>query len=72
MRDKKMQITKLDYPVCGKKKYRVIYNNKEYTCYLVPFGDNLVVTGDGNAENFKDITMTKLGTRIMIACHKAD
>ena len=72
MRDKIMQITKLDYPVCGKKKYRVIYNNKEYTCYLVAFRENLVVTGDGSAENFKDITKTELGTRIIIECHKAD
>ena len=67
-----MKIIKLEYPVCGKKKYRVIHNNKIYTCYLVPFGDNLVVTGDGNTENFKDITMTELGTRIIIECHKAD
>lgn len=65
-----MQITRMEYPVCGKKKYKVIHNNKEYTCYLVSFGNNLVVTGDGNAENFEDITMTELGTKIIIECLK--
>lgn len=67
-----MQITRMEYPVCGKKKYRVIHNNKEYTCYLVSFGNNLVVTGNGNTENFKDITDTNLGTEIIIACSNAN
>lgn len=63
-----MQVTRIEYPVCGKKKYRVIHNKEEYTCYLVSFGNNLVVTGNGNAENFEDITMTNLGAEIIIAC----
>lgn len=67
-----MQITRMEYPVCGKKKYNVIHNNKEYTCYICSCMPNLVVTGDGNAENFEDITMTELGTRIVIACYHAD
>lgn len=67
-----MQITRMEYPACGKKKYRVIHNNKEYTCYICSCMPNLVVTGDGNAENFEDITMTELGLRIAIECCKAD
>lgn len=65
-----MQITRMEYPVCGKKKYKVIHNNKEYTCYICSCMPNLVVTGDGNAENCEDITMTELGSRIAIECSK--
>lgn len=67
-----MQITRVEYPVCGKRKYKVIHNGKEYTCYLCSCMPNLVVTGDGNTGDFEDITYTNLGARIVIACYHAD
>lgn len=67
-----MQITRMEYPVYGKKKYKVIHNGKEYTCYLDTWNGNLVVTGDGNAENFENITNTKLGMEIILNCYHVD
>ena len=67
-----MQIERVDYPVTGKHKYKVIHNGKEYICYLCSGTPNLVITGDGYTENFEDITHTNLGARIMIACYHAD
>lgn len=67
-----MKITRVEYPVSYKKKYKVIHNNKEYTCYLDTWSENLVVTGDGNAENFDDITNTKLGMEIISKCYHVD
>lgn len=65
-----MEITRLNYPIRSKKKFKVIHNKEEYTCYLYPCG-NCVVTGNGNTENFKDITDTNLGAEIIIACSNA-
>lgn len=67
-----MEITRVEYPVSYKKKYRVIHNNKEYTCYLDTWNGNLVVTGDGNAEDFENITDTKLGMEIILKCYHID
>ena len=67
-----MQIERVCYPVTGKRKYKVIHNDKDYTCYLCSCMPNLVVTGDGRTEDFEDITHTNLGARIMIACYHAD
>jgi hypothetical protein len=67
-----MKITKLSYLTTGKKKYNIIHNGKEYTCYICSCMPNLVVTGNGNTENFEDITNTNLGAKIMIGCYHAD
>ena len=67
-----MQITKMEYPVCGAKKYKVIHNGKEYSCYIKSCTNNLVVTGNGNEEIYKDITNTNLGAEIIIACYNSD
>lgn len=32
-----MVIKEVTYPVNGKKKYLVLHNGKEYTCYIHPF-----------------------------------
>lgn len=64
-----MKITEIEYPLNYKKKYKIIHNKKRYTCYLDSWNGNLVVTGDGNTKNFKDITYTKLGTEIILKCH---
>ena len=66
-----MEITKMEYPISYKRKYKVIHNGQEYTCYLDIWNGNLVVTGDGNTEDFKDITNTKLGMEIILHCYNA-
>ncbi len=65
----KFQITEIPYPATGKRKYRVIHNNKEYSCYLCSCMPNIVITGNGNTGNFEDITYTNLGAKIIIACY---
>lgn len=67
-----MEITRVKYPVSYKKKYKVIHKGKEYTCYLDAWSGNLVVTGDGNAENFENITNTNLGMEIILNCYHVD
>jgi hypothetical protein len=66
-----MQITEVYYPPFTKtKKYKVIHNGKEYSCYRNSFKGNNVFTGNGQAENCKDITHTRLGMEIILACGK--
>ena len=65
-----MQITQVPYPATGKRKYNIIHNGKQYTCYLQSFSYDLVVTGNGNAEDYEDITDTELGRKIILACLK--
>lgn len=67
-----MEVTRVEYPVSYKRKYKVVHNGKRYTCYLDPWNGNLVCTGDGIAEDCKDITNTKLGMEIILTCHHAD
>ena len=61
-----MNITKIN-----NKKYSVIHNGKTYTCYIDAWNGNLVVTGNGNTKDFKNITNTKLGMEIILACNNA-
>ena len=63
-----MEITRVNYPVTGKRKYKVIHKGQEYTCYLQSFSYDIVVTGDGNTEDYMDITDTHLGREIVLAC----
>ena len=66
-----MEITKMEYPICYKRKYKVIHDGQEYTCYLDIWNGNHVVTGDGNTEDFEDITNTKIGMEIILHCYNA-
>ena len=58
-----MIIKEVTYYVNGKKKYSVLYNGKEYTCYIHPFMSPgyTVCTGNG-----QDITETCLGSEIFL------
>lgn len=64
-----MIIKKIPYKASGTRKYNVTHNGKEYTCYLNPYNGDLVVTGNGKNENYKDISDTTLGLKIALACH---
>lgn len=64
-----MVIKKISYKASGTRKYNVTHNGKEYTCYLNPYNGDLVVTGNGKNENYKDISDTTLGLKIALACH---
>lgn len=64
-----MIIKKIPYKASGTRKYSVMHNGKEYTCYLNPYNGDLVVTGNGKNENYKDISDTTLGLKIALACH---
>lgn len=64
-----MVIKKIPYKAKGTRKYSVMHNGKEYTCYLNPYNGDLVVTGDGQSTVYRDISDTKLGTKIVLACH---
>lgn len=64
-----MVIKKIPYKASGTRKYNVTHNGKEYTCYLNPYNGDLVVTGNGKNENYKDISDTTLGLKIALACH---
>ena len=66
--EKTMNITRVDYPVKGTKKYQVIHNNKEYTCYLNCYNGNYVCSGNGKSINCTDITDTNLGAEIILEC----
>lgn len=66
---KTMVIKKLPYKANGTRKYSVIHNKKEYTCYLNPYNGNSVVTGDGQSAIYKNISGTTLGIKIALACH---
>ena len=70
MKQNTMKITQLPYPVPSKRKYSVIHNGKQYTCYLQSFSYDIVVTGDGNSTDSKIITDTQLGRRIVLECLK--
>ena len=65
-----MTVNEVPYPVNGKKKYSVLYNGKEYTCYIHPFMSPgyTVCTGNGKDNTFKDITVTRLATEIFLHC----
>lgn len=65
-----MIIKKVNYPVSNKRKYSVIHNDKEYTCYLDCWNENFVCTGNGKTSDCKDITNTKLGMSIILECNK--
>ena len=62
----------MEYPVSYKRKYRVIHDGKEYSCYLDIWNGNIVITGDGNTGDFEIITNTKLGMEIILNCYKAN
>ena len=64
-----MIIKKIPYKASGTRKYNVMHNGKEYTCYLNPYNGNSVVTGDGQNATYRDISDTTLGTEIVLACH---
>ena len=64
-----MIIKKIPYKASGTRKYNVMHNGKEYTCYLNPYNGNSVVTGNGKNSACKDISDTILGIEIMLACH---
>lgn len=65
-----MTVKEVPYPVNGKKKYSVIHNGKEYTCYVHPFMNPgySVFTGNGNDNTCKDIIGTRLATEIFLHC----
>ena len=67
-----MKITRVEYLVNYKRKYKVIHKGKEYTCYLDTWNGNLVVTGNGNTKDFENITDTKLGMEIILKCYHVD
>lgn len=64
-----MIIKKIPYKSSGTRKYNVMHNGKEYTCYLNPYNGNLVITGNGQNANYRDISDTTLGLKIALACH---
>ena len=64
-----MKITQVPYLATDTKKYNVIHNEKQYTCYLKSFSYDTVVTGDGESDG-KIITDTDLGRKIILACLK--
>lgn len=64
-----MIIKKIPYKSSGTRKYNVMHNGKEYTCYLNPYNGNSVVTGDVQSTAYKDISDTTLGLKIALACH---
>lgn len=64
-----MKIEQKEYPIKSTRKYSVIHNGEEYTCYLNCFNGNLVVSGDGNSRNYRNITDSRLGMEIILACH---
>lgn len=64
-----MIIKKIPYKASGTRKYNIMHNGKEYTCYLNPHNGNSVVTGNGKNSACKDISDTILGIEIMLACH---
>ena len=65
-----MTVKEVPYPVRGKKKYSVLHNGKEYTCYVHPFMSKgyTVCTGNGKDETCKDITGTRLAAEIFLHC----
>lgn len=63
-----MNIKRVNYPVKNKRKFNIIHNNKEYTCYLDCYNGNYVCSGNGNSIDCKDITNTKLGMEIILEC----
>lgn len=67
-----MQIERVEYPVTGKRKYKVIHNGKEYSCYIQPCccPSYIVCTGDGRTEESKDISGTQLASEIYLQCGK--
>lgn len=67
-----MYIKQIPYPVTGKRKFSVFHEGKQYTCYIHPFMSPgfSVFTGNGNNVNCKDITDTKLGTKIALRCRQ--
>ena len=67
-----MIIKEVPYPVNGKKKYSVLHNGKEYTCYIHPFMSPgyTVCTGNGQDETCKDITETRLASEIFLHCQQ--
>lgn len=64
-----MIIKKIPYKASGTRKYNVMHNGKEYTCYLNPYNGNSVVTGDSQSTAYRDISDTTLGLKIALACH---
>ena len=65
----KMLIKTIPYKANNTRKFNVICNGHEYTCYLNPYNGDLVVTGNGKNENYRDISDTTLGLKIALACH---
>ena len=65
-----MTVKEVPYPVNGKKKYSVLHNEKEYTCYMHPFMSPgyTVCTGNGKDNTCKNITGTRLATEIFLHC----
>lgn len=68
-----MVISRVLYPATSiTKKYKVIRDGVEYSCYINPFSGNIVVTGDGKSDQCKNITNTKIGREIILACGKGE
>ena len=65
-----MIIKEVTYPVNGKKKYSVLHNGKQYTCYIQPFigYGYTVCTGKGQDETCKDITGSRIASEIFLHC----
>lgn len=65
-----MKIKEVDYPIRSKRKFAIVYNGKDYTCYLDCWNGNFVCTGDGNSEKCKNITNTEIGMKIIHECFR--
>ena len=64
-----MIIKKIPYKASGTRKYNIMHNGKEYTCYINPYNGNSVVTGNGQNVTYRDISDTTLGAEIVLACY---
>lgn len=69
-KNREIDVKEVDYPVIGKRKYRVSYDGKNYTCILCPGQSamNIVVEGDSSDPNSKIVRDANLAAKIVIAC----
>lgn len=65
-----MIVREIPYPAIGKRKFSIIHNDNEYTCYTHPFMSPgyTVCTGNGKDNDCKDITGTRLAAEIFLHC----
>lgn len=66
-----MIVKEVPYPVSGKRKFAVVYEDKEYVCYLHPFTSPgyTVCTGNGQDKTCKNIIGTRLASEIFLHCN---